>query len=334
MTARLRLAGVLCCAAGTVLAFASSPAGAATPVVVGAFIPGAAAHPSLIDDYAREVGRRPAVVVYYRRWDEKAFDGRTMTRVARRGALPMITWEPWDRPLQDIEAGKYDDYIRASARAAAAWGRAVMVRFAHEMNGDWYPWGEGVNGNRARDYVRAWKRIVRIFRKEGATNVRWMWAPNADDRLGNPPSARLYPGDHYVDWVGLSGFSWGGPWEWKSATSIFRFSYQQLLRISTRPIALAETGASEVGGSKSAWIRQLFGRDLDRMSRVRAVIWFNGRKNWANWDVNSSRASLAAFRSAIASPRYSGRASDLVGNALKPHAWGEIPGLAPATFGR
>jgi hypothetical protein len=81
-----------------------------------------------------------------------------------------------------------------------------------------------------------------------------------------------------------------------------------------------------VGGSKSAWIKQLFGRDLARMPRVRALIWFNGRKNWANWDVKSSRASLAAFRTAIASPRYSGRASDLVGSGLSG-PWQMPPGL-------
>lgn len=334
-----RLHGALCAAVLATACLVAAPAHgaesskAADRVAVGAFIPGAAAHPSLISEYAERVGRKPAIVTYYRRWDEKPFDERTLTRVARRGALPMVTWEPWDRRLSDIAAGRYDAYIRSAARHAAAWDRSLMVRFGHEMNGDWYPWGEGVGGNVALDYVRAWRHMVKIFRREGARKVLWMWAPNADDRLGNPPSRRLYPGDRFVDWVGLSGFSWGGPWDWKSPYSIFHFSYEQLLRISNRPIALAETGAGEVGGDKAAWIKQLFGRDLERMNRVRAVIWFNGRKNWANWDVNSSPKSLAAFRSVLATSRYAGKASDLVGSGLKQR-WGGVAAARPSTVGR
>jgi hypothetical protein len=338
----MRLAGWTAAALCAAL-FAAAPAAAAEPVpapdedgpvAVGAFIPGAAAHPSLISDYAREVGRRPAIVAYYRTWAEHPFDNRTLTRIARRGAVPFVTWEPWQRPLREIAAGRFDDYLRAEARAAARWRRAVIVRFAHEMNGDWYPWSEGVNGNTASDYVSAWQHIVRIFRQEKARNVRWMWAPNADKQLGNPPSRRLYPGDDYVDWVALSGFCWGGRWDWEGGYSIFHFSYRQLLRISKRPIAIAETGASEVGGDKAKWIRDLFARDLERMPRIRAVVWFGGRKGWANWNVKSSPRALAAFRQAIAAPRYAARASDLVGTTLKKPPWGQLPGAAPASAGR
>ncbi|HEX8075830.1 MAG TPA: glycosyl hydrolase [Thermoleophilaceae bacterium] len=333
MTPARRLATALFGTAAAAALIAAPAAGAPDRVAVGAYIPGAAAHPSLINRYARQVGRRPAIVVWYRRFDERPFDARTLTRVARRGALPMVTWEPWDRPLRDIANGEYDGYLRRSARAAADWGRPIMVRFAHEMNGDWYPWGEGVDGNVARDYVRAWRRIVRIFRGQKARNVRWMWAPNADDKSGNPPSRRLYPGDRYVDWVGLSGFSWGGPWDWKSARAIFRDSYHEVERISSRPVAIAEIGASEIGGDKADWIRQTFARDLVRMARVRAVIWFNGRKNWANWNVDSSPRALAAFRSALALPRYAGTARNIVGSALK-HRWGTVPGMPPPTSAR
>lgn len=334
-----RAAAALCAAlfvaAPAAARAAAPPAGDEVgPVAVGAFIPGAAAHPSLISRYAREVGRRPAIVAYYRTWAERPFDNRTLTRIARRGAVPFATWEPWHRPLREIAAGRYDDYLRSQARAAARWRRAVIVRFAHEMNGDWYPWSEGVNGNKAADYVAAWRHIVRVFREEHATNVRWMWAPNADKQLGNPPSRRLYPGDGYVDWVGLSGFCWGGQWDWENGYSIFHFSYQQLLRISRRPIAIAETGASEVGGDKARWIRDLFARDLVRMPRIRAVVWFNGRKDWANWNIHSSARAFAAFRQAVAAPRYSARPSDLVGDTLKKPPWGELPGAAPQPPGR
>ena len=79
--------------------------------------------------------------------------------VARRGSLPEITWEPWDHAkglwvpqpafrLRRIIAGRYDALIRRWARDLAAYGGPVRLRFAQEMNGNWYPWAETFNGNR------------------------------------------------------------------------------------------------------------------------------------------------------------------------------------------
>jgi beta-mannanase len=233
----------------------------------------------------------------------------TLGRVAKLGAVPMITWEPQRTSLSDIAAGRTDRYLRSSARDAARFGKQILVRFAHEMNGDWYSWG--VQANSPRTYIRAWRRIVRIFRQEGARNVRFVWSPNADDEhLGR--FRRLYPGDAWVDWVGLSGFSWGGPWDWEGARDIFQGSYRAITRMTKKPFMIAETGVSELGGDKSQWIRWTFAKDLPRMPRVRAVVWFNGRERWADFSVASTPRSLRAFRAAVASPRYSGTAQDIL----------------------
>ena len=278
-------------------------------VAVGAYIPHATRRPSLFRRYARMTGRRPAIIAYYRKWREgRAFDALTLRRVARNRAVPLVTWEPWHQPLRAIAAGRYDAYIRSSARDARRWGRTILVRFAHEMNGDWYPWG--AHANPPRVYVRAWRRVVRIFRDVGARKVRFVWTPNVDYG-GLPLMRRLYPGDRHVDWVGLSGFSWGGPWEWESAYDVFHNSYRSITRMTRKPFMVAETAAGETGGDKAAWIKRTFGRDLRRMPRIRAVVWFNGRQQWANWNVNSSRESLRAFRAAVASPRYAGTAADV-----------------------
>jgi hypothetical protein len=81
--------------------------------------------------------------------------------------------------------------------------------------------------------------------------------------------------------------------------------------MTKKPFMIAETSAGEVGGDKARWIERTFAKDLPRMPRVRAVVWFNGRQQWANWDVDSSRDSLRAFRAAVAAPRYSGTAEDV-----------------------
>ena len=299
----------------------AEPAGPATSaaradrVAVGAFIPGVPKRPSLIKSYSRKTGRRPAIILYFRNLQRgRTFDPRSLGRVARSGAVPLITWEPWRQPLGAIAAGRYDRYLRSEARDARRWRGPILVRFAHEMNGDWYPWGVR---SEPRTYVRAWRHVVRVFRRSGARNVRWVWTPNVDYG-GLRLIRRVYPGDRWVDWVGLSGFSWGGPWEWESARAIFRNSYREIVRMTDKPFLIAETAAGEVGGDKAKWIKQTFARDLPRMPRVRAVVWFNGReqfdklKQWVEWDVDSTPASLAAFRRAVASPRYAGTARDVI----------------------
>lgn len=84
----------------------------------------------------------------------------------------------------------------------------VAISFGHEMNGHWYPWG--TKDTTAATFVKAWRHIHDLFQEEGATNVVWVWSPN----VVNPvPSVKLepyWPGDAYVDWVGIVGY-WRRP---------------------------------------------------------------------------------------------------------------------------
>ena len=55
----------------------------------------------------------------------------------------------------------------------------------------------------------AWIHTWTLFQQEGATNVEWVWCPNN----GNYPYKGFYPGDRYVDWVGVDGYNWTrAPW--------------------------------------------------------------------------------------------------------------------------
>jgi hypothetical protein len=216
----------------------------------------------------------------------------------------MVTWEPLSYhgrsyPLRAIARGRYDGYVRRAARRAAEWGRPILVRFAHEMNGNWYPWGAGIEGNDGRRYRRAWRRVVRIFRRAGADNVEWVWTPYIDG--GRRPFRAYFPGDRWVDWVGLDGFNWGYGGRYLSFGGVFRSSYRRLARISRRPMMIAETGAYDHG--KPRWIRHALARDLPRMHRIRALVWFNHPANGIDLRFNSSRRSLDAFRRA-AGERY------------------------------
>jgi beta-mannanase len=45
--------------------------------------------------------------------------------------------------------------------------------------------------------------------------VEWVWNPNID-YAGSVPLPRLYPGDGYVDYVGLDGYNWGTSQSWST----------------------------------------------------------------------------------------------------------------------
>ena len=123
--------------------------------------------------------------------------------INERGAVPLISWEPWDSwrggpdqpkyALGRIAAGRHDALIDRWAAQVAEYRRPVMLRLAPEMNGDWLPWSTGVNGNRPGDYVAAWRHVRARFRRAGADNAIWVWNPIASYD-GSTPLRELFPG--------------------------------------------------------------------------------------------------------------------------------------------
>ena len=304
---------------GPAIPFTVLPPSGPAPLALGAWIPGAPGDASRIDAFRALVGAAPAVVHWYQSWARFAeFPTASFDAVVTRGATPMLTWEPWDTSagvtqpayaLRAIVAGDHDAYLQRWARAAVAWGQTLYLRFAHEMNGNWYPWSIGVNGNSAADYVAAWRHVVDIFRAEGATRVRWVWCPNVA-YTGSTPFSDAYPGDGYVDWLGLDGYNAGTSRPgsaWRSLRDVFAASHDALVALSPRPMMIAEVASAEEGGDKAAWIRAGLLTDLPAaLPRVQAVVWFHENKE-ADWRVNSSSASLAAFAEVAASAAYGGR---------------------------
>lgn len=308
------------------------PAGArSAPIALGVFVPNVYEHPGRIAAYGHRVGRRPAIVVSYKNWSVPPFDPPELRNVWKGGAVPMVTWEPQTAsgrgvPLRAIVAGRYDRYIRRSAEAAASWGKPIMLRFAQEMNGNWYPWGLGVDGNTPRQYRMAWHHVYWIFYNHGAGNVSWVWSPN-ENAGGGHPLAVFYPGDRFVDWVGIDGFCWGGTIGWPSFTALFGGTYDRLTMLTSKPIMIAETGVGEAGGDKAEWIRSALDRELPAFSHIRALVWFDDVDPKGDLRVDSSPASLAAFRDAIASPRYAGSRRTLLATpaALPPGGGAPAP---------
>lgn len=249
------------------------------------------------------------IVMWYADWEHARLQLSQLRAISQRGSIPEISWEPWDysgsthtQPqftLASIIDGRHDSYIRTWARTLRAYGRPVLLRFAQEMNGNWYPWSEAVNGNRPGEFVRAWRHVHDIFTSVGATNVKWVWSPAAgalDIQRGQ------YPGNAYVDVVGLSVFNGGSalPWGgWRSFARIFEPSYKALEQIApSKPIQISEVASAERGGNKAAWITNMFSV-LHHYPQVKSLIWYDLRKQ-TNWPITSSRRAARAFAAGAA----------------------------------
>jgi beta-mannanase len=291
-----------------------------TPLAFGIYDPGCPPRVAALGEHAKRLGTAIRVVSWYQAWGSgfSKYQGNLVKQAQRQGAAPLITWEPWrlpgelaegraawDQPdftLKAISGGRYDAYIRAWALGLAATRRMVLLRPMHEMNGDWYPWGGTVNGNRPEDFLGAWERLRKIFREEGADNVRWVWCPYARSVPEDPANGleRYFPGAGSVDWLALDGYNWGSsrPWaRWESFLEIFEPAYDRLRRLSPdQPIMIAEVGCATEGGNKARWIREALQSLPARFSRVRALVWFDICKE-CDWRIASTPRSLAAFRS-------------------------------------
>jgi mannan endo-1,4-beta-mannosidase len=302
---------------------ATSPARAdSSQIALGAYVPlSPRVSYAPLDTYAAMVGHMPAIVWGVEYWGDpqrSGFPTQTIENFDQRGIMPMINWQPSIaessvNPVQpqyswtSIASGKYDAYVRAWAIDAKANGHPLYVRLMHEMNGNWYPWGYHINGNTdPADFVRAWRHIVDIFRAVGANNVGFVWC--VDARTWTPADKALYPGDDYVDWVAIDGYNSDRPWI--DLYRRFNPSYTDLTALSTKPFMIAEIGSVEnprpTGQTKADWIKQGLLQEIPQsFPRVRAVIWFDSNQGAdRNWTVDSSPASLAAFKQVVADPYY------------------------------
>jgi hypothetical protein len=246
-----------------------------------------------VDDWTAEHGVRPRIVNWFQQWlsGETRFRADWAARVAGQGAVPMITWEPWSAPagekhnaeqpdisLARIAAGDHDDYVRSFARQVAAYRGPVLIRLMHEMNGHWFSWGVGVNGNTTSDFVAAWQHVHRIFDREGAGNVSWVWSiNNLESADAEAQVAGLYPGDRYVDWVATSGFNWGDAYSWSSwrdVDGLFGSAYRALSGFG-KPIMISEIATTDIGGDPRAWAIDSLARLRAAYPRVHAVVWYD-----------------------------------------------------------
>lgn len=253
---------------------------------LGVYVPGVADSYTPVTDFKKVSDVKPDVILYYSGWLEP-FKVPFDAEISRNGAIPLIQMDPKDINLSAIAAGRYDAYISTYAEAVRAYKRPVILSFGHEMNGTWYSWSYTHSSPAA--FVAAWQHIVHLFRLAGAQNVTWLWTVNVIDKAANiPPPGPWWPGNSYVNWVGIDGY-----YDTSTATfaPLFGPTIVAVHKLTDRPILIAETGA-RTGASQPDQISDLFAGV--HLYGLLGLMWFDaiGKEDWR---LNNA-GSLSAFR--------------------------------------
>jgi hypothetical protein len=317
---------------------AASPISARSPITIGIVDPDggsleASATLSVVDGRAAATGTSPRLWALWSKWGARGEDSRcdsgencafptaTVEALQAQGVTPVIWWlpmTPGDRGdgtysrYRRILAGRHDAYIRAWAQAARAageaTGRPIVLRFAHEATGKWFAWSIHRFDNSRRNYLAAWRYIWKIFRAQGALeHVRFMWATVW-------PKEWAYPGDRYVDYVGITVLNFGAQRRWKSAEELLRNRVRASLLFTKKPIFVAEMASHYRGGDKARWLKEGYVKAYRKHPKVAAIMYLDtdephreaGQPDW-RLVLPRDGSAMAAYRAIAASAKFKGR---------------------------
>jgi hypothetical protein len=261
---------------------------------VGISVDGYTQHPQILDNTLKTWKITPSTISMYYNFGQE-IDGFLIRELCTANRLPLVEIDTSNMPLSRITSGLEDPVIQSYALKFGTLGVPMVIDFDHEFNGPWFDWG--YTHTTAPEFVAAWRRIVTIFRENGATNVMWVWNPNVDGRVTTANLQAWYPGDAYVNWVGLDGYFYIPS---DTFASVFYPTLNQIRQFTKLPWFIVETGANPGSGRVRA-INSIFS-GAAHASGLLGLIWFdyNKYKNH-NWNLDNDPTGLAAFRSGQAS---------------------------------
>lgn len=263
----------------------------------------------------KETKIAPEMIVFYMQWPEAIGSPLPITAslnaIWEAGAVPCLTWEPminraqgeWTIPYEDILSGQFDHYLTSMAEEVKKWEKPLIIRFAHEMNIERYHWGtskEDFGPPSPEIYIKMVRYVVDHFHKEKTDNVFWVFCPNADSipKKSWNAAKNYYPGDRYVDIMGMDGYNWGIDeklaesrhldWTspWRSLEQTFQSLYQELKSIAPqKPMIVFETASPVRKNSqkKGTWLQDAL--KVAQKWGIKGIVWFQVKKE-EDWKID------------------------------------------------
>ena len=266
------------------------------------------------DTYPTTSAKAAGMQLIYFNWDSDNVADKLSA------AAPDKVVELGVQPINGFSAVS-DAEIIAFAQALAASGRKIMVRYANEMNNtDTIPWSAEPEVYRA-EFIR-FAKLLRQY----APGVPLIWAPNffPTDNVES-----FYPGDEYVDYVGVSSYVSSYTWtaaekayeydvfgdgvkttRWAQQLDFFynRYGYKKPLLISEGAASYVDAGNgfAEAADQAAEQLREFYTYFPMRYPNMKYAVYYNADDPYTNTKyMLSSRQQLKdAYNAAIADEQF------------------------------
>lgn len=259
-------------------------------------------------------GKNHAIYLTYTYWGKNAKDDTTYfpTKFAEAAKAQGSGIQIGLEPHGGLDQVQDDAYIHEFARQAKESGIPIFIRFASEMNGEWTPWYTK-NG---KEYIEKFRLVHDIFEKE-APNVAMVWSPNF---LPRDTIKQYYPGDDYVDWVGISlytiPFSQGEEKLGGNPMDYLKPIYEMF---PNKPFFISEGAVSHYSFQTKKDYSEWAATQLNNMysympkiyNRVKAIHYFNLDKSTTsydnsnnNYDLGKNKLILSTYKKAISNEMF------------------------------
>ncbi len=295
-----------------------------------------------VKDFEKLVGRKIKWAYFSQNfYNGLDFPKNEISEIRKAGAIPFVRFLPHPKEyyeyasdmkkvenefsLEKIIEGVFDKELKKWAQNAKADGKMILVDFAVEPNGDWFVWSGKYHGGGVSDkygntkypdgpekWRDAYRHIIDLFKEEKVNNITWFFHADINsvpDEWWNKPKY-YYPGDQYIDWIGVSIYGPQNDREdyWDTFSEILKERSKYILEISkTKPFALLEFGVSDSNpnGDKSLWLEDAFKTIVEKQYIPFSAISY-WHENWEEEDgekalirVDSSEKSLKTFQNII-----------------------------------
>ncbi len=216
----------------------------------------------------------------------------------RPAVTPMVSW---NLPLtgSQVSNGSKDSYIKAQAALVKSFGGPVFIRLDWEMNGSWYP-QYSQPGVSPAEFVASWRHVYDVFHAAGVRNAAFVWCPNTYAGGNSDQVSLWYPGNGYVDWMGLDAYPQSTQESFLLTGKGGLDAMASFASSHGKPLMLAEWAATTKPVSTlsdAAAIDLVFSWAKKYPRTVKALVYFNYVTQGQDFTLAAHASAAAAFRS-------------------------------------
>lgn len=224
--------------------------------------------------------------------------------------------------IRNIDA--YTDYIEQTVKTFSEYGKNMYIRFGAEMN--------NIDLGTGEEFCRAFRKVADAVHKYD--NLAMVWSP-LDMGSIDRPFADFYPGDEYVDWIGVNSYQikyflfdkdasetnkvlWmTGNYAWHTNSLKPLLSFMSEYNIN-KPVMISEGGVANgnnYGEDTSDWaaprLRNMYWDIAMQYPQVKMINYFNTQMSWENefFSLDGHDDLISIIREAVASGAFISRNS-------------------------